>query len=55
MGNAIAALYPHVSALAAARNDGDIAAPAQSPKQFIGRHPDRSTDPYINGRPYISH
>ena len=53
--DAIAAFDPHVTALAAARNDPDIAAPAQSPKQLVGRHPDRSTDLRINGRPKISH
>jgi hypothetical protein len=55
MSDAIAALDPHMAALAAARNDPDIAAPAQSPKQYIGRHPDRSTDLCINGRSEISH
>ena len=34
MSDAIAALDPQVAALAAARNDPDIAAPPQSPKQL---------------------
>jgi hypothetical protein len=55
MSDAIAALDPQVAALAAARNDPDIAAPPQSPKQFVGRHPDRSTDLCISGRSEISH
>ena len=55
MGDAIATFDADMAALTAARNDSDIATPAQSPKQFIGRHPDRSTDLPINRRPEISH
>jgi len=55
VGDVIAALDPNVTALAAARDDPDIATPAQPPKQFVCRHPDRSTDLRINRRPEISH
>jgi hypothetical protein len=55
MGDAIATFDPDMAALTAARNDPDIATPAQSPKQFISRHPDRSTDLRIKRRPEISH
>jgi hypothetical protein len=55
MSDAITALDPQVAALTTARNDPDIAAAPQSPKQFVGRHPDRCTDLGINGRPEISH
>jgi hypothetical protein len=51
MGDAIAALDPDMASLAAAADDGDIAPPAQSPKQFVCRHPNRSTDPYATGDP----
>jgi hypothetical protein len=41
-------------ALAAARDDPDVTASAQSPKHFVCRHPDRSTDLRINRRREVS-
>jgi hypothetical protein len=55
MRDAIAALDPDMAALPAARDDPDIAAPAQPPKQFVCRHSDRSAGLRINRRPEISH